>query len=580
MSDTEEPREPVQLDTNSHLSIEEGACGGDEGLRPSTPFSDNGDNLSMEVRFSEGSSHHASDISSVSYQNLLDEDVTGGGNLSRRDSEDSVDSYLPDYCDDIPKDEVYVTQNPQTSSYNDKISDRISIQMTDDHIHISKENSSSIKDGSNSVKSDPGPESRDFSNLHKSNPKSCSTKTPLSVQDCFRKHELVINMREQQRSKSLPPSEEIREEKAKKRNSLEIRNNIPTTGEVKNYEKDIHIDNVTYTSQGAKPKIRKQSPGLACRVEEKGDISEKIQNTRNIDSNAKQIIDDLVQSSMARSAALNLKNSMMNEEMENELPSTLTNGNIFNQKPADIENEYEYVKYSRIQEGDSYVGMRLAYNSSELEVHNNSIMNGIDRLTDNSRETTPEKLSTQSSDSKTLPSNVSEDMLTEIPLNGPDHQTVIGEDTKLFTLSPENTECDSVEIESVVSEGDNDVTGMPNVEDGLSSSQTSDVEEGVKSEHNTPQKILQKKQQQELEKNLYGTECSDIKPREMDAEAIIDDLKLKREALDNAISEIKTAIQKSKGVALEAPYNPESEPADPIWVKRYAILYLFMRCPG
>ena len=115
-------------------------------------------------------------------------------------------------------------------------------------------------------------------------------------------------MRDQGRSKSLPPNEGDKQVE-KKRNSLEIRNNIPVAGEVKNYEKDIHIDNVSFNSHGAMPKIRKQSPGLACRVEDKQTNSHKISNTEStnmkMDSNATQIINDLIQVSKANAAALN-----------------------------------------------------------------------------------------------------------------------------------------------------------------------------------------------------------------------------------------------------------------------------------
>lgn len=69
---------------------------------------------------------------------------------------------------------------------------------------------------------------------------------------------------------------------------------------------------------------------------------------------------------------------------------------------------------------------------------------------------------------------VSEEMLTEISLNGSDHQTG---DCKTFSLSPEATDCDSADIASVLSE---DVNGMPFVEDGLSSSQCSDTDDTPK----------------------------------------------------------------------------------------------------
>ncbi|XP_060556036.1 uncharacterized protein LOC132716731 isoform X3 [Ruditapes philippinarum] len=569
MSEPENSQQSVQTVNNTPAEHIEGACGGETGLRPSTPFSENDDNLSMEVRFSEGSSHHASDISSVSYQNLLDEDTTTA-DLSRRGSDDSVDSYLHEYSDDIPRTGDINLPSQDARSYSDKINERISIQLTEEDICLKKEDYEFMK-SSQSVKSDPGPEMRE-KDYQLKYVKSSSMNPPMSVQDSFRKHELVVTMRDQGRSKSLPPSEDKQVEK--KRNSLEIRNNIPVAGEVKNYEKDIHIDNVSFNSHGAMPKMRKQSPGLACRVEDKQTNSPKISNTESssmkMDSNATQIINDLIQVSKANAAALNAASKKTNGTGETEESTTSAishNGVAVTQPPADIINEYEYVKYSRIQEGNSYVGMRLAYSSSESDSQCQRSVEGEHELRESSRVELPdlEGYNRQHSpESNSLQNCINEDMLTEIPLNGPEN-IVIGEDGKLFTLSPENTECDSVEIESVVSDGDNEAVGMPNVEDGLSSSQTSDTED-VKSEHNTPKKMLQKKQQEELEKKLHSLECAAVKPKEMDAEAIMDDLKMKREALDHAISEIKSAIQKSKGVALETPVEETED--DPIWVKR------------
>ena len=572
MSDPENDVRTQEKDnSNCEPGLEEGACGGAQGLRPSTPYSDGGDNLSMEVGFSEGSSHHASDISSVSYQNLLDDDVAVQ-NLSRHGSEESVDSYLPDYCDEVRGDGTLESASQHMSGYSDRISDRISIQMSGDQIHIATDDYNlGPKKTSHSVLSDPGPDRVEHKGKASLSPNSDS----LSVQESFRKHELVVTIREQQRSKSLPPTES-KEHVTKKRNSLEIRNNIPVYGEVKNYEKD--IEKLMYSNQGAKPKIKKQSPGLACRVEDKSVAEQITIGDQEVDK-ATKIISDLIEVSKANSVALNAQCKKLNQEMENQ--STLVNGDentqsilVQPQKNTDVENEYEYVKYSRIQEGNSYVGMRLAYSSSETEDgKGQTLENGpSSNLIDSSREGTPKKFSSQTN-MDNMHGNLNEDMLTEIPLNGPDSSNVL-DDSKLFTLSPENTECDSVEIESVTSEGDKSPVGMPIVEDGLSSSQTSDVEENnanntTLSAHSTPSKQLQRKHQQEIEKKLYGVECAAMKPREIDAEAIIDDLKLKREALDNAILDIKTAIQKSKGIALEAPYKEDEDTNDPIWVKRY-----------
>ncbi len=50
----------------------------------------------------------------------------------------------------------------------------------------------------------------------------------------------------------------------------------------------------------------------------------------------------------------------------------------------------------------------------------------------------------------TSASRVAEDTLTEIPLNGSENGIL--DEKKEFSLSPEATECDSAEVESVISE--------------------------------------------------------------------------------------------------------------------------------
>ena len=58
-------------------------------------------------------------------------------------------------------------------------------------------------------------------------------------------------------------------------------------------------------------------------------------------------------------------------------------------------------------------------------------------------------------------------------------------------------------------------------------------------------------------------------PRDIDAQAIMNDLKAKREALDMAIADIKSAIQRSKQVALQSPYeSQQGEATEPVWIRR------------
>lgn len=56
----------------------------------------------------------------------------------------------------------------------------------------------------------------------------------------------------------------------------------------------------------------------------------------------------------------------------------------------------------------------------------------------------------------------------------------------------------------------------------------------------------------------------------MDAQAIMDDLRQKREALDMAIADIKSAIQRSKSMSLKSPNSSQQEfdETQPVWVKR------------
>ena len=112
------------------------------------------------------------------------------------------------------------------------------------------------------------------------------------------------------------------------------------------------------------------------------------------------------------------------------------------------------MKYARIQSGDSYVGMRLAYSTSNdsLNARNKGLLNSSDeQYLGSSREASPEKHNHGITyDQIRANSNrVAEDTLTEIPLNGSDGVT---EERKEFSLSPEATECDSAEVESVISE--------------------------------------------------------------------------------------------------------------------------------
>lgn len=137
-------------------------------------------------------------------------------------------------------------------------------------------------------------------------------------------------------------------------------------------------------------------------------------------------------------------------------------------------------------------------------------------------------------------------MLIEIFLDLVDSFQI--EEKQVFLLFLENIECDSVEVESIILDGEKNGIGMFLVEDGLFSSQVSDIEEGS---FNYVYKfllvMLRFRQRvdivQELE-NLdreYGIK-EKSKLKEMDIKVIMEDFKVKREAFDIVIVDIKIVI--------------------------------------
>lgn len=137
-------------------------------------------------------------------------------------------------------------------------------------------------------------------------------------------------------------------------------------------------------------------------------------------------------------------------------------------------------------------------------------------------------------------------MLIEIFLDLVDSFQI--EEKQVFLLFLENIECDSVEVESIILDGEKNGIGMFIVEDGLFSSQASDIEEGsFNYVYKFSLVMLRFRQRvdivQELE-NLdreYGIK-EKSKLKEMDIKVIMEDLKVKREAFDTVIVDIKIVI--------------------------------------
>ncbi|XP_069137257.1 dentin sialophosphoprotein-like isoform X2 [Argopecten irradians] len=571
MSDQEEevrinaPKNPQ----DSYDPDMDGACGGGEPFRSLSPGSNSVDNLSMEVQFEEESSRHPSEISSLSYQNLLDDGEGSGQILSRHESEDSNDSFPPDYSDNFNSDNITRGQNLSDlpTEINVKYREKLSMGLTERTGDLKLGNNFKVGERNEIVMN-----SRPIIDSH-----DMMEEIDLESKDIVSMHKVEVE-------------EILPRERVKKRNSLEIRNNIPVVGEIKSYDKD--LDPQTYSSQGAKPKIRKQSPGLACRVGDGSGGSGSDREGSNSDRELERPINKVNLQPMGNalhphsntcpvhSSDNKIKNTDLMNVVVNPASSIrsaiedLSNGSTGHSGP-DVENEYDYVKYARIQDGDSYVGMRLAYSSTDEVMKRNSLeVNGFSNnsIIDISREGSPEKsiaLHKLDFAAPNVPQKVNEDTLTEIPLNTA--ESVHGEDKQAFSLSPETTECDSVEVESVTSDGDKSNLGMPLVEDGLSSSQASDNEDYIPPSNQVPKSptaMLRKKQKSDIEQEMLTTPKEDSKHKQLDAEAIMEDLKAKREALDLAIHDIKSAIQNSKGIALKSPYKEAQEEEEPIWVMR------------
>lgn len=458
---------------------------------------DTADNFSIEVHLGCDSSRHASEISSLSYQNLLEEgDSTSASIMSRRGSDDSNDSYPPDFENELPPDDIETFEAsdlPLSEHYTSwrkkhlskgnceegKQADSSSSKVTVPSVVGSDKKKERSRDG----KHDSGgitPLASEAA-LCKKGLQNLSVSDTAANQDSG-----VLRRKKSNVSNTVGKGlDDVNGVGVKKRNSLEIRNNIPVVGEVKDCENS--VSSVPGQPLSVKPQLKnlKQSPGLARRIcDNPGEPNSDVPISGNISSLSE---DKLAQ--------------------EDEIADDTGNLEVITplRRNIDIENEYDYVKYARVQHGNSYVGMRLAYSSSNdsLSLQRNSVHSHGSGSIDSSREPSPEKSLHQKiladQNGHVAQQRVSEDSLTEIPLNTDSCQN---EGRRPFTLSPEATECDSVEVESVTSDGENSTPGFPTVEDGLSSSQGSDVEDGPGFDPSSPTHRLRMKQKAEIEQEI------------------------------------------------------------------------------
>ncbi len=425
------------------------------------------------------------------------------------------------------------------------------------------------------------------------------------------------------------------ERHGKKRNSLEVRNNIPDISEVKRYDDDNLTDLCKLPSQPALAKIKKKSPGLARRLadssfdpdrdtsssEKEMDQDESMLDT-SVLSAQKEFESQLrigsapsyapssrlpasspLASKHDKSPSSSLKDQPKSDSFEKLCDSLLGNDAGGDEselsredypekddadntaeplKNVDIENEYDYVKYARIQTGDSYVGMRLAYSSDGKKQGSRS--SDDEHYFGSSREASPQKATHKLSNVARLPdqlkvTKVNEETLTEIPLNNSTDQLQTAD--RNFSLSPEATECDSAEVESVLSEeGKSSTSGMPVVEDGLSSSQASDTEDPSTHELQLPAEILKQRYKRELfSAGIHGDEdhqstmsvttdnSSSLQstPSHGGRESQDDS----QEDVDQVIREIKAAMQRSKNYGQDSDHSGSMDrEGEPVWVMR------------
>jgi len=577
------------------------------------------DNVSLEVNFGDGGSCRASDVSSLSFQNIILDNPESIGIRYRRDSlsESSIspqnefadsadfDSRLDDDLEPRPVlspgyDNVDMAVGDETDEVNTGTMKRRTKMLCEadknccDDVCATNISGSGCSSGggmcsaTNNATNTYAP----YSDRPSHGPLQENGTWKSSERDAVipgqqvtghQQHPLVSmsgNVSDGDFSKTdlllRSPDEEVassRETTLKKRNSLEIRNNIPNVNEVKNYGEAPAVASLLTSNmlvQANMPKMKKKSPGLARRLPDA--VAEFMDRDSSSSERDEQPLDASVISAQ----------KFFDQQCQNgSVPPLVSTDGIDRrmddagldlaslEQSIDVENEYDYVKYARIQQGSSYVGMRLAYSNNSVNHPDAAVDGQAGYPLDMSRETSPAKQTRQPG---VPPSNglvagmLNEDLLTEISLTGSSDQAQ-SDEHKQFTLSPEATECDSAEVESVISEEgkSSSLSGMPAVEDGLSSSQTSDVEETLAHDA-MPQPADILKQRCKADIDLQQQMADGNGPPSPYHEETFG---RRRRALDSAIRDIQSAIERSKTAQPEGmPGQPELVEEDPVWVRR------------
>ena len=686
------------------------------------------DNLSLEVNFGELNSCHASDVSSLSFQNaVLEQDDTSvserdlgeGLKLTKQGSGDSTDSApgeFPEeavtFCSLEEELEKKVQVNDiavgglSSANTGEEESTSVDSFCTSESGGTLKRKSkmkSDVKDDefesidsatfdqqqqlfhqSIMLKTGVGSSGSLSSGIVVSSGDICRTVCDGSSQSSIDRCSPIVN-----KCVVTAVEQSVHKDNAMStvRNTLEIRNNIPNVNEVRqtsnHHEATAEILNVV-------PRTHKKSPGLAQRLVDDSMHSLHSMNTRSLPSST--LDTSVISAQESFEAKLKINGGMShNTNTYNNANLTLADTNKPNlhapkyisgtigitDSAQDVENEYDYVKYSRVQSqgahvyqgqqgivsshgshsGDMYVGMRLAYsdssdslncrqNTEDPNLHNDQqikvqYQEPTHYLQQSSPDSSPEKSNMQYQavqrnlkNSDLQLSKVNEDTLTEIPLNGnhylnsnhrqnvimaKDGLHILSSEKAEFSLSPEATECDSAEVESVISEeggSKSSMSGMPAVEDGLSSTQSSDIEDDLPDSHDllkqlglpsTPA-VLPVENQQHVEVNgksapmITGGMTSQIggsmqSGQRTNSTASLssssayseDTSQFRKEAVDMAIRDIRAAIQRSKHMAVRTQHhdvarsrvlqrpnsadieqgaNEEILDSEPVWVMR------------
>ena len=392
----------------------------------------------------------------------------------------------------------------------------------------------------------------------------------------FSKTDLLLRSPDEEVAGSREKVAGSREMTLKKRNSLEIRNNIPDVSEVKNYGDMATVTSLASSNmavQSTVPTMKKKSPGLARRLPDAiaefmdRDSSSSEREDPPLDVSvvsAQKYFDQHCQNGSTTSGRDGKASQLIGNDNRRDTEDDLDQSgpdlaSLEVEESIEVENEYDYVKYARIQQGSSYVGMRLAY--SENSVNHSDGADGQYPL-DMSREMSPAAPNQLGAPPRN--GMVNEDLLTEISLTSDQPQ---GDEPRHFTLSPEATECDSAEVESVISEEggkSSSLAGMPAVEDGLSSSQASDVEEASHDGTTQPADILRQRCKADI-----GPPRQAVDDNGLHSPYHEETFGRRRRALDSAIRDIQTAIERSKTKPEEdGVQQADGVEDEPVWVKR------------